>query len=307
MECKLTYFTPTYNREKLLPKLYECLANQTNNNFSWLIVDDGSVDNTKHLVRTWQKEKKVNIEYIFKENGGKNSAMEVAFAKCNTEFICIVDSDDFLTEDATDIIYNYMEFCDDSIAGIVGRRAHYDKTPFNNSWCEKCESLYFKELSTQYNYNEDTCLVFKTKIVKNYHFPKIQGEKFITESVFYNQFMHDYKLLAIPECIYLAEYQEVGYTSQGINLFFKNPRGYLYALKQNFYYDLKSKKSLKHILFDVAYFYAWKSVLKIKDDFKFDYKIKFPYNFVGWCLQIILIPKLKKKYKMFLKSQKGGN
>lgn len=303
MECKLTHFTPTYNREKLLHKLYESLLNQTNKNFVWMIVDDGSVDNTKEIVEKWKKEKKINIEYFYKENGGKNSAMELAFEKCQTEYVCIVDSDDFLSNDATEVIYKYMPMCDKSTAGMVCRRAHYDLKPFNECWGKEAEVLYFREIVEKYNYTQDTCLIFKTDIVKNYHFPKIEGERFVTESVFYNQFLHDYKLLAFPECVYLAEYQEVGYTSQGINLFFKNPKGYLFALKQNFYYDVINKKSLKTRLHGVALYYAWKNVLKIKDEFKDSYKIKFPYNFIGWCLQVLFVFDLKKKYKLFLNSK----
>lgn len=307
MVCKLTYFTPTYNRENLLPNLYASLCKQTSKNFIWQIVDDGSKDNTKQLVENWIKEGKIQIEYIYKENGGKNSAMEVAFKTCKTEYSCIVDSDDFLTNDATEIIYKYLPLCEkNDIVGMVSRRAHYDGKPFNNSWCNKEEQVYFRELASKYGYTEDTCLLFKTDIVKNYHFPKIENEKFITESVFYNQFMYEYKLLAIPECIYLAEYQPVGYTSQGLNLFFKNPQGFLYALKQNVYYDKKYKNGLKHVIFGAVYYYAWKTVLKIKDDFKNDYKIKFPFNLIGIMAQIFLIPKLKKQYKLFLLNQKGG-
>jgi len=304
MDYKLTYFTSTYNREDLLPNLYNSLLRQTNKNFIWLIVDDGSKDKTPELVAKWQKENKLNIEYIYKENGGKNSAMEIAFAKCSTDYVCIVDSDDYVSEDSTEVIYKYIPMCGENVVGMVGRRAHYDGKPFNDSWPKNEEELYFRDLKEKYGYSQDTNLIFKTNIIKNFHFPKIEGERFITESVFYNQFLNDYKLLAIPECIYLAEYQEVGYTSQGINLFFKNPKGYLYAVKQKHYYNKKNKKSFKTLVHGAAIYYAWKSVLKLKDKFKNDYKIKFPYNLFGWGAQILLIPSLHKKYKQFKKNEK---
>ncbi|MBQ6816818.1 MAG: glycosyltransferase family 2 protein, partial [Bacilli bacterium] len=70
----LTIFTPTYNRKQTLPKLYDSLTKQTNNNFTWLIVDDGSSDGTEELIRAWQTESKIKIEYIYQTNAGKMQA-----------------------------------------------------------------------------------------------------------------------------------------------------------------------------------------------------------------------------------------
>jgi len=297
---KITYVTATYNRANLLPNLYKSLLNQTNKNFDWLIIDDGSKDGTKDLVNNWIKENKLNIEYIYKENGGKNTALDIAHQVCKTEYICYVDSDDYLTDDCTEVLNKKFELCKaEDVVGIVGRRAHYDGKPFNNKWCNKDQILYFYDLSDKYGYSEDTILVFKNDIVKKFKFPIIPDERFITESVLYNQFFYDYKFLAIEECVYLAEYQEVGYTSQGMGLFFKNPKGYLYSTKQNTYYAIKYNKSLKTKLYFAASFYAWKDVLGLKDDFKKDYRIKFPYNFLGKLLKFKLKPSLKQKYNNF--------
>lgn len=305
---KITYLTPTYNRAHLLGNLYNSLLKQTNKDFCWLIVDDGSKDNTKELVAQWIVENKIQIEYVYKENGGKNTALDFAHSNCKTEFICCIDSDDYLSEDCTEILYGKFEKCvSDEIVGIVGRRAHYDGKPFNEKWCEKDQILYFQDLANVYGYSQDTILVFKTDIVKNFQFPKIPDERFITESVLYNQFFYDYKFLAMEECVYLAEYQENGYTSMGKDLFFKNPKGYLYALKQNAYYSYKNAKSFRKKFGYFAYYYAWKSALKIKDNFKDDYKIKFPFNFIGWVLQFKILPGLKRDYKDFLERKKDKN
>ena len=179
----LTYFTPTYNRASLLTKLYESLLNQTNKSFIWLIVDDGSTDNTKELVDTWVKNSQINIKYVLKENGGKNTAIDLANRICETEFICCVDSDDYLVSEATEVLYSYFpKISAQDIVGIVGRRAHFNLKPFNYNWSKENDIIYFHELIEKYGYKEDTVLVFKTNIIKKYSFPKISNEKFITEA-----------------------------------------------------------------------------------------------------------------------------
>ena len=294
---KLTYFTPTYNRKQLLENLYNSLKQQTNKNFEWLIIDDGSTDSTEEVVNKWITEKIINIKYVWKENGGKNSAMDMAHEICKTEYIACIDSDDYLTNDSTEILYKYLNKVseNDNLVGIVGRRAHYDGIPFNDAWSKDAEEIYFNEIQKKYGYTQDTVLIFKTNIVKNFKFPKFEGENFVTETVLYNQFMYDYKILMIPECIYLAEYQEVGYTSQGMNLFYKNPKGYLYALKQNAVISIKNKEKFKEKIYKSALFYAWKKQADIEDVAKNEYKIAFPYNFLGWlCAKTILKNVYKK-------------
>ena len=104
MNKLLTYFTPTYNREKLLSGLYNNLLKQTNKEFVWLIIDDGSKDNTKTLVESWINENKLDIKYHYKENGGKHTAMDLAHQLCETKYICDIDSDDYLDENSTQVI-----------------------------------------------------------------------------------------------------------------------------------------------------------------------------------------------------------
>ena len=94
---KITVFTPTYNRAGLLVQLYDSLKKQTSKDFVWLIVDDGSTDNTKDVVDGFIKENKIEIDYHYKPNGGKNTAIDLAHEICKTDFIACVDSDDFLS------------------------------------------------------------------------------------------------------------------------------------------------------------------------------------------------------------------
>lgn len=99
----ITIFTPTYNREKTLPRVYDSLLNQTDKRFIWLIIDDGSTDNTKELVNRWIKENKLEIEYHFKENGGKHTAIRLAYQLADAKYLLGIDSDDELTPIAVEI------------------------------------------------------------------------------------------------------------------------------------------------------------------------------------------------------------
>ena len=98
---KITVFTPSYNRAATLPRAYECLKKQTFKNFEWIIIDDGSHDNTKEVVESFKKENSFfDIIYIYQENQGKHVATNNAVKICRGEFFITLDSDDACTNDA---------------------------------------------------------------------------------------------------------------------------------------------------------------------------------------------------------------
>ena len=92
----ITIFTPTYNRAYLLPQLYNSLIEQTNKDFIWLVIDDGSNDNTKELIKNWQQKNKISIQYIYQENQGMHGAHNTAYKNIDTELNTCIDSDDYM-------------------------------------------------------------------------------------------------------------------------------------------------------------------------------------------------------------------
>ena len=104
---KLTIFTPTYNRAYCLPELYESLLVQNKEDFVWMVVDDGSTDETKKIIDKWICDGKINIIYIYQQNSGKMSAHNRAVKECNTELFMCLDSDDKLTDGAVHKIEKY--------------------------------------------------------------------------------------------------------------------------------------------------------------------------------------------------------
>ena len=127
----LTVFTPTYNRAHTLARTYKSLCNQTCNDFEWLVIDDGSVDNTEELVKGWIVEGRISIRYIKKENGGLHTGYTMAIANMETELNVCIDSDDFMPDNGVEIIVTTWknECRGKNLAGIIGLDYLLDGTP----------------------------------------------------------------------------------------------------------------------------------------------------------------------------------
>ena len=286
---KLTVFTPTYNRGYILPKLYNSLINQTNKEFVWLIVDDGSADNTKELISKWQKENKIKIEYIYQKNGGKMRAHNNGVRNCKTDLFVCVDSDDYLVDNAIELILNNADKLENrgDLSGIVAYRGVTNKEVIGNYFPKKIIESSLGNLYRK-GFKGDTTLIFKTSILRGYVFPEIEGEKFITEDYIYCQIDEKYKMLVLPEILIICEYREDGYTKNAIKLIIKNPIGMLN------YYNLKIKlaKSLKEKAEYTVRYSAISRFTKQKKVFK-NCKSKFLY-ILTYPVSIIYYHKKKK-------------
>ena len=248
---KITIFTPTYNRGYILGQAYESLLAQTSKNFIWLIVDDGSTDNTNELVKNWQKDNKINIEYIKQENQGKHIAHNTAVKNCNTEFFLILDSDDFLSKNAIEVLEKEIEKIEkkDGISGIIGNRW----MPKSNKviGTEMPQNVDFAsglELYQKYGLKGDTLRLYKTKILKEFLFPKIEGEKFIYENVVFDIIDSKYKMLINRDKLYYCDYLEDGYTANTEKVKENNPKGYAYALNLKAKYSITLGEKIKETI-----------------------------------------------------------
>ncbi len=237
----VTIFTPTYNRAHLLPRLYESLVRQTRKDFVWLVVDDGSTDDTSSVVEEWAKEGEIDIRYIFQENAGKMKAHNRGVRECRTELFMCLDSDDYLSDDCVEKIYSHWDDYrqNPKVSGMVAYRKMVGRTP-----------SFFPEvdLSTLHNlhktYCGETALAFRTSILRQYPFPEIEGEKFIGEGIVYNKLDLEYLLAVIPEYWMVCEYQEEGYTNNDIRILIRNPKGWAINARQKYEiygYGLKEK------------------------------------------------------------------
>lgn len=265
--AEITIFTPTYNRAHLLPNLYQSLCKQTNKNFIWLIIDDGSSDTTNKLIHSWSNENIINIKYIYyiyQKNSGKHVAHNKAASICNTELFICVDSDDILTSNAVDLILKYWNNDKNNInfVGYCLRRGDLNGKATGKNWINDNRLISFFDLYEYHKYRGELVLVWITKILKQYQFPEFKNEKFVTENVLYYQISYKQPMKLLNEIIYLFEYKPDGYTKQGEKLYYKNPYGYAIYRYQ---VGLLSKNIIKKIRW-IARYKGWIKTFNLNEN-----------------------------------------
>ena len=227
----ISILTPTYNRGKLLLPLYESLKNLTFEDFEWLIVDDGSEDDTEQYALSWIAHNIQNAEfpirYIKKSNGGKHTAINRGVREANGELILILDSDDTLPADSLATIAQYYEQCKGykDCAGVCGLMAHHDGQLIGTGFPK--EPMYESALQFRYaekgNVTGDLLEVYKTSVMREFPFPEIENEKFCPESLVWNRIANKYKLFCFNKVIYYRDYLEGGLTSKIVRIRMNSP------------------------------------------------------------------------------------
>lgn len=226
----LTVFTPSYNRAHLLSRCYESLKKQTNKNFVWMIIDDGSTDQTGEIVREWQKDNKLfTIEYYYKENGGLHTAYNEAIAHIRTPLCVCIDSDDWMPEDAVDKILSFWnKEGSDQVAGIVGLDFYEDGQIVGDRLPNQRTINLIDLLIGIYRIkNGDRTNVVRTDLYRKYAPMKsFPGEKFFNPHYMHLQISRDYDFLVLNECLRVVEYQSDGMTNNIFKQYKNSPRSF---------------------------------------------------------------------------------
>lgn len=228
----VTIITPTYNREKYLGKLYHSLKEQTCRNFKWIVIDDGSMDNTKNLVNGFVEDEKRDFEmqYVYQDNRGKHTALNRAIGLTDTELIFIVDSDDYLPVNSIEIILKYhnkykQEKENLNLCGYSFLRCHADGN-VNTAYFPENEKIdSYRSVRINGNIGGDKAEVFYTDILKKFPFPVFEGERFLPEDVVWMQMSGPYNMVHINENIYICDYLEGGLTRSGHRMKIESPKG----------------------------------------------------------------------------------
>lgn len=246
----LTIFTPTYNRAYTLRRLYLSLCCQTCRSFEWLVIDDGSTDQTRSLIEEFMSEKKINIRYIFQENSGKSVAHNIAVKTANGDLFTCVDSDDFIEENAVKELLSTWEKAQKVSVGILAKRKNLKgeaitKTSLSNGSHIKLKDVYHRHLLSG-----DTFLIFKTSILKKHLFPKFKAEKFVPEDYIYDQICEEGVLYFLDQFLYICEYQRDGYSANMNKLIALNPFGYRAYLEQRM---IAEKKLIRKLMYFIRY------------------------------------------------------
>ena len=227
----ISILTPTYNRGKLLLPLYDSLKNLTFKDFEWLIVDDGSEDDTEQYALSWIAHNIQNAEfpirYIKKNNGGKHTAINRGVREANGELILILDSDDTLPSDSLATIAQYYEQCKGykDCAGVCGLMAHHDGQLIGTGFPK--DPMYESALLFRYaekgNVTGDLLEVYKTSVMREFPFPEIENEKFCPESLVWNRIANKYKLFCFNKIVYCRDYLDGGLTSKIVRIRMNSP------------------------------------------------------------------------------------
>lgn len=241
----LTIFTPAYNRAHTLPRTYESLLCQDCKDFVWLIVDDGSSDNTAELVRGWQKnDNGFDIRYIYKENGGMHTAHNTAYENIDTELNVCIDSDDCLAKGAVGkILTKWNEVKGLGYAGLIGLDADLEGNligaGFPEGMTETTLMGYYAAGGSG-----DKKLVYRTDVINRYPpYPVFEGERYVALAYKYRLIDQDYKLAVIDEVLCNVEYQADGHSTGMWKEYVRSPKGFAFWRKVCMQYP-ESKKRL---------------------------------------------------------------
>ena len=223
----ITVFTPTFNRSNLLPRLYESLKAQTCQDFEWLIVDDGSTDNTEEILAPLLKDGLGcgDIRYFKQENGGKHRAINLGVLEARGELFFIADSDDWLPVDALQIVadkYSRIK-SNPKIGGVCGLDMALNDNVIGSGLPKDeilCNSI---DLRLKYHVTGDLKEVFLTRVLKEFPFPEIDGERFCPEALVWNRIAQKYDLLFFNKPIYIAEYQDGGLSDRIVQVRMESP------------------------------------------------------------------------------------
>ncbi len=223
----LTVFTPAYNRSDKLVRAYESLKRQTNKDFCWLVVDDGSTDDTVGAVKSFREEGIVDITYIRRENGGKMRAHNTGVDACETELFLCLDSDDYLSDEAVDSILGVWKETGgkECYAGIIAYKGESEEKPIYGNVFPITGDCSFRELYSK-GFKGETTLVFRTDLLKANKFPEIEGEKYVPEDVVYDRIDEGHIFKLVPVIYTVCELVKERYTDRAEQLRYEAPTGW---------------------------------------------------------------------------------
>ena len=265
MNKLLTVFTPAYNRAHTLNKCYESLKRQTCKDFKWLIIDDGSTDNTKELVELWKSENNdFEIKYIYQKNQGMHGAHNTAYENIDTELNICIDSDDYLTDFAVEEIKNHWNKVKcDNLSGIIGLDSYKDGKIIGDKFPENMKTTTVFDFYYNKRLTGDKKIVYRTELTKMYPYPIFEGEKYVGLAYKYYTLDEKYELSTLNKVLCVVEYLEDGSSVNMFKQYINNPRGFAFYRRENM---ANSKASFKYS-FQQCVHYVSSSILSRNSKF----------------------------------------
>lgn len=246
MESKITICTPSYNRGYIIEQLYSSLKKQSYKNFEWIIVDDGSNDDTEKKIKKMIEDKEIVIKYFKQKNGGKHRAVNKGISEANSEIFFIVDSDDYLPNYSLERIVNWFKILNNTkqnekFIGVAGAKMYTSGKLVGNNYKDKFIDTDYLTYRKKLKIKGDKAEVFNTNILKKYRFKEYENENFLTEATLWNEIAKDgYIFRWYSEAIYYCEYLDDGLSKNSSAKFKQNWEGTKYFLFQEMSLEYKS-------------------------------------------------------------------
>lgn len=233
MSKTLTIFTPAYNRAHTITRTYDSLCRQTCKDFEWLVIDDGSTDDTRQLVEGWMNEAVIPIRYIYQENQGMHGAHNTAYKNIYTELNTCVDSDDWMPDDAVEkIVTFWKKFGSTEVAGIMGLDATVDGKVIGDRFPEGLKAITLRGFHEDMKGVGDKKLVYRTDVICDTpEYPLFKGERYVGLIYKYHMVDERYPLLVSNDIYTIVDYQDDG-SSRGMwRQYWNNPKGFAFLRK----------------------------------------------------------------------------
>lgn len=225
----VSILTPTWNRSRTLPALRASLEAQSSKAFEWLVVDDGSTDETPALLDSWKGQTSFPFRAFRTANGGKHRALNRGIPEARGEAVFVVDSDDELPARSIERIMEQWTIVapDHNLVGLAGYRAHRDGRRIGCEFPRERKMASSLELVWGFGCRGDRAEVFRRSVLLSNPFPEFDDENFLTEAVVWNRIARQGVLLLVPEVLYMCDYLEDGLSARSLELRVRNPRGSL--------------------------------------------------------------------------------
>lgn len=235
----LSVFTPCYNRAYTLTRLFESIKAQKFSDFEWIIVDDGSSDNTKDLIESWivDDDLPFEIRYFYQENAGKHVAWNNGLSHARGELFLPVDSDDYFVDGAFESVLKMWKASKDNdqliaFSGVGVFPGNKETGGFLLTMDEPYKD-YSSITRRAEGIDGDLAEIFFTSKLRKYPFPVFEGERFVTEAVVFNRFSKDgYLIRGFAYPIYACEYLNDGYTKNVNHHLISNWKGYKLYIRE---------------------------------------------------------------------------
>lgn len=274
----LTVFTPSYNRAHTLGRTYMSLCRQTCKDFEWLIIDDGSTDNTRDVVQEWLfADNGFRIQYVYKENGGLHTGYNKAIELMETELCVCVDSDDWMPDDAVEKILScWREKGTGDVAGIVGLDFLENNQPIGGL-LPQIDHCHYYELELKYDYRRDNKIVIRVDLFKQVApQPTYNGEKNFNPMYMIYKIDLDHEWIILNENLCFVDYQSNGMSNGLFKQYLDSPNSF--AALRILYFEFPRTS----VIFKIKQYIHLGASAFISQNF--DWLLKAPHPFLSYLL-----------------------